>query len=128
MPRTDNEVLNQTIYQVWQRQIKSPKEAEALKSWWRTLYKNEQKAEGSAAICTPFRLLFAYSRLVRLLFFAPITITTRRVCDVRTVAVAGVRTVSDEDRKFGADHVLAIPRRKCTLLHRGHCAGIRVQG
>ena len=30
MPRTDNEVLNQTIYQAWQRQIKSPREAKAF--------------------------------------------------------------------------------------------------
>ena len=47
-----------------------------------------QKAEGSAAICTPFRLLFAYSRFVRLLFFAPITITTRRVAPLTASMVS----------------------------------------
>lgn len=30
MLRTDNEVLNQTVYQAWQRQIKSPRKAKTF--------------------------------------------------------------------------------------------------
>ena len=41
---------------------------------------------------------------------------------IRAVASTGVRAVSDEGRKFGADHVLALPRRKCALLHCRHYA------
>ena len=50
------------------------------------------------------------------------------LCHVRPVTGTGIRTLFDENRALGADHVLAVSRRKCALLCRGHRAGLRVQG
>ena len=60
---------------------------------------------------------------------SPCQVGAKRMGKPRLLAAsAAVRAVSDEGRKFGADHVLAVPRWKRALLHRRYCIGIRVQG
>ena len=44
------------------------------------------------------------------------------------VSGIGVRAIFDEDRISGKNHVLAVSRWKCVLLHRWHRVGIRLQG
>ena len=48
--------------------------------------------------------------------------------NVCSVSGIGVRAIFDEDRTSGKNHVLAVSRWKCVLLHRWHRVGIRLQG
>ena len=60
--------------------------------------------------------------------FGPLLFGRSALCDVYTVVGAGFQPVPDEGRESGADHVLDVLGRKRTLLHRGHRAGVCVQG